>query len=80
MYTSKRNLIARPLGKKYPFPKKMDLDKDQYHFLKKKNIANTNEEYSRLIRSELFKNKPDFWEGNIYEIGTIKEILDRQNW
>ena len=43
-------------------------------------IANTNEEYSRLIRSELFKKKPEFWEGNIYELDTIKDILDRQNW
>ena len=58
----------------------MDLDKGSISFLKKKKIVNTNEEYSRLIRSELFKNKPDFWEGNIYEIDTIKKILDRQNW
>ena len=46
----------------------------------KKNIVNTNEEYSRLIRSEFLNNKPDFWEGSIYEIDTIKDILDRQNW
>ena len=81
VYTSKRNLIARPLGKRNILSRRKWIwIRDQYHFLKKKNIANTNEEYSRLIRSELFKNKPDFWEGNIYEIGTIKEILDRQNW
>ena len=58
----------------------MDLDKESIPFPKKKNIVNTNEEYSRLIRSELLKNKPDFWEGSIYEIDTIKDILDRQNW
>ena len=81
VYTSNKNLIARPLGKRNILSRRKWIwIRDQYHFLKKKNIANTNEEYSRLIRSELFKNKPDFWEGNIYEIGTIKEILDRQNW
>ena len=81
VYTSKRTLVARPLGKRNILSRRKWIwIRDQYHFLKKKNIANTNEEYSRLIRSELFKNKPDFWEGNIYEIDTIKEILDRQNW
>ena len=81
VYISNRNLIARPLGKRNILSRRKWIwIRDQYHFLKKKNIANTNEEYSRLIRSELFKNKPDFWEGNIYETGTIKEILDRQNW
>ena len=81
VYTSNRNLIARPLGKRNILSRRKWIwIRDQYHFLKKKNIANTNEEYSRLIRSELFKNKPDFWEGNIYEIDTIREILDRQNW
>ena len=81
VYTSNRNLIARPLGKRNILSRRKWIwIRDQYHFLKKKNIANTNEEYSRLIRSELFKNKPDFWEGNIYEIDTIKKILDRQNW
>ena len=81
VYTSNRNLIARPLGKRNILSRRKWIwIRDQYHFLKKKNIANTNEEYSRLIRSELFKNKPDFWEGNIYEIDTIKDILDRQNW
>ena len=81
VYTTTRNLIARPLGKRNILSRRKWIwIRDQYHCLKKKNIANTNEEYSRLIRSELFKNKPDFWEGNIYEIDTIKEILDRQNW
>ena len=81
VYTTTRNLIARPLGKRNILARRKWIwIRDQYHFLKKKNNANTNEEYSRLIRSELFKKKPDFWEGNIYEVDTIKEILDRQNW
>ena len=81
VYTSNRILVGRPLGKRNILSRRKWIwIRDQYHFLKKKNIANTNEEYSRLIRSELFKNKPGFWEGNIYELDTIKEILDRQNW
>ena len=58
----------------------MDLDKRSISHVKKEKYCKYNEEYSRLIRFELFKNKPDFWEGNIYELETIKDILDRQNW
>ena len=81
VYISNRNLVARPLGKRNILSRRKWIwIRDQYHRLKKKKIANTNEEYSRMIRSELLKNKPQFWEGNIYEIETIKNILDRQNW
>ena len=81
VYTSNKNLIARPLGKRNILSRRKWIwIRDQYHHLKKKKIAHTNEEYSRLIRLELFKNKPYFWEGNIYEIETIKNILDRENW
>ena len=57
--------------------------KIQIHFVnfyKKKKVAHTTEEYARLIRSELFKNRPEFWEGNVYKTKTISEILDKQNW
>ena len=81
VYISNRNLVARPLGKRNILSRRKWIwIRDQYHFLKKKKLAYTNEEYSRLIRSELFKNKPDFWEGNIYEVETIKNILERQKW
>ena len=81
VYTTNRNLIARPLGKRNILSRRKWIwIRDQYHFLKKKKNAYTNEECSRLIRSELFKNKPDFWEGNIYEVETIKNILERQKW
>ena len=81
VYTSNKNLIARPLGKRNILSRRKWIwIRDQYRHLKKKKIAHTNEEYSRLIRLQLFKNKPTFWEGNIYEIETIKNILDRQNW
>jgi len=81
VYTSNRNLVARPLGKRNILSRRKWIwIRDQYYHLRKKEIANTNDEYSRLIRSELLKNKPYFWEGNIYEVETIKDILDRQNW
>ena len=81
VYTSNRNLIGRPLGKRNILSRRKWIwIRDQYHLLKNKKVAHTNEEYSRLIRSELFKNKPAFWEGNIYEIETITDILNRQNW
>ena len=81
VYTTNRNLVARPLGKRNILSRRKWIwIRDQYHFLKKKKNAYTNEECSRLIRSELFKNKPDFWEGNIYEVETIKNILERQKW
>ncbi len=81
VYTSNRDLVARPLGKRNILSRRKWIwIRDQYHLLKEKKTVHTNEEYSRLIRSELFKNKPDFWEGNIYEIDTITDILNRQNW
>ena len=81
VYTSNKNLVARPLGKRNILSRRKWIwIRDQYYYMKKKKIASTNEQYSKLIRSELFKNKPYFWEGNIYEVETIKDILDRQNW
>ena len=81
VYSSNKTLVARPLGKRNILSRRKWIwIRDQYHLLKEKKAANTNEEYSRLIRSKLFKNKPEFWEGNIYEIETITDILDRQNW
>ena len=81
VYSSNKTLVARPLGKRNILSRRKWIwIRDQYHLLKEKKAANTNEEYSRLIRSKLIKNKPEFWEGNIYEIETIKDILDRQNW
>ncbi len=81
VYTSNKNLVGRPLGKRNILARRKWIwIRDQYHILKKKKVAQTNEEYSRLIRTELFKNTPEFWEGNVYEIETITDILDKQNW
>ena len=81
VYTSNKDLVARHLGKRNILSRRKWIwIRDQYLQLKKKKVAKTKEEYARLIRSELFKNKPEFWEGNIYELNTITQLLDKQNW
>ena len=81
VYASYKGLVARHLGKRNILSRRKWIwIRDKYYYFKKKNVAYTNEEYARLIRSELFKNKPEFWEGNIYETKTISEIIDKQNW
>ena len=78
---SYKDLVARHLGKRNILSRRKWIWlRDKYYYFKKKKVANTNEEYARLIRFELFKNKPEFWEGNIYNTKTISEILERQNW
>ena len=81
VYTSNKDLVARHMGKRNILSRRKWIwIRDKYYYFKKKKIAHTTEEYARLIRSELFKNKPDFWEGNVYKTTTISEILDKQNW
>ena len=81
VYTSNKDLVARHMGKRNILSRRKWIwIRDKYYFYKKKKVAHTTEEYARLIRSELFKNRPEFWEGNVYTIKTISEILDKQNW
>ena len=81
VYASNKSLVARHLGKRNILSRRKWIwIRDKYYYFKKKKVAQTNEEYARLIRSELFKNKPEFWEGNVYKTKTISEILDKQNW
>ena len=79
--TSNKDLVPRHLGKRNILSRRKWIWlRDKYYYFKKKKVAHTTEEYARLIRSELFKNKPEFWEGDIYRTKTISEILDKQNW
>ena len=81
VYASNKDLVARHMGKRNILSRRKWIwIRDKYYYFKKKKVAHTTEEYARLIRSELFKNKPEFWEGNIYKTKTISEILDKQNW
>ena len=81
VFTSNKDLVARHLGKRNILSRRKWIwMRNKYYYFKKKKVAHTTKEYARLIRSELFKNKPEFWEGNIYNTKTISEILERQNW
>ena len=81
VYTLNKDLVARHLGKRNILSRRKWIWlRDKYYYFKKKKVARTTEDYAKLIRSELFKNKPEFWEGNIYKTKTISEILDKQNW
>ena len=81
VYTSNKNLIARPLGKRNILSRRKWIwIRDQYYKLKEKKVAYNPEEFAKLIRSQLFKEKPEFWDGNIYELETITDIIKRQKW
>ena len=81
VYISNKNLVARHLGKRNILSRRKWIWlRDKYYYFKKKKVAHTTEEYARLIRSELINDKPEFWEGNIYETKTISEIINKQNW
>ena len=81
VYTSNKDLVARHLGKRNILSRRKWIWlRDKYYYFKKKKVAHTTEEYARLIRSEILKSKPEFWEGNVYKTETISEILDKQNW
>ncbi len=81
VYISNKELIARHLGKRNILSRRKWIwIRDQYHYFKNKRLARTHEDYARLIRTELFKNKPEFWEGSIYETQTIINILEKQKW
>ena len=81
VYTTNAKLVGRPLGKRNTQSRRKWLwIRDQYYKLKRKKVAHTNEEYARLIRSQLFKEKPDFWGENIYTLETMMEIIRKQKW
>lgn len=81
VYISNKNLVARHLGKRNILSRRKWIWlRDKYYYFKKKKVAHTTEEYARLIRSELINDKPEFWEGNIYETKTISIIINKQNW
>ena len=81
VYTLNKDLVARHLGKRNILSRRKWIwIRDKYYYFKKKKVAHTTKDYARLIRSEIIKNKPEFWEGNVYKTKTISEILDKQNW
>ena len=60
--------------------KKYNWIRNKYHFLKKEKKAHTYDEHARLIRSELLKKLPDFWDNHTYELETIIDIIKKRKW
>ena len=78
--TSKRD-VGRPKGKGNKLTiKKYNWVRDKHHFLMDKSKVHTIEESARLIRSQLKKEKPDFWDDDIYALSTIVDIIKKQKW
>ncbi len=72
---------GRPQGSKNKLTiKKYNWIRDKYYFLKKKKKAHTIDEHARIIRSQLLKEKPDFWDKHIYPLVTIIDIIKKQKW
>ena len=81
VYTTSAKLPGRPLGKRNVLARRKWIwIRDQYFKLKKKKVANTTEEFARLIRSQLFKEKPEFWGKNIYTLERMKDLIKKQKW
>ena len=74
-------IVGRPPGKRNRSTiKRYNWIRDKYYLLKKKNIAHTHEEYACLIRSELREKSPEAFDGDIYSISTIVDIIKKQKW
>ena len=81
VYTTSAKLPGRPLGKRNVLARRKWIwIRDQYFKLKKKKVADTTEEFAILIRSQLFKEKPEFWGKNIYTLERMKDLIKKQKW
>ena len=78
--TSKRD-VGRPPGKRNKLTtQKYIWIRDKHQILLDNKKAHTIEESARLIRSQLQKDKPDFWDNHIYALKTIMDIIKKQKW
>ncbi len=72
---------GRPKGLKNKTTiKKYIYIRDKFYFCKKNSIGHTLDEISSLIRSELIKDKPDWWTSEIYTLNTIKDVIKKRKW
>ena len=79
-HTGKRDL-GRPPGKRNKLTtRKYIWIRDKHQILLDNKKAHTIEESARLIRSQLLKKKPDFWDNHIYALKTIMDIIKKQKW
>ena len=72
---------GRPKGSRNKLTnKKYNWVRDQYYLLKKKKTANTTKEHSKLIRSKLKTDAPEWWGKDLYRLETIIDIIKKQKW
>ena len=72
---------GRPKGLKNKTTlKKYIYIRDKYYFCKKNSYGHTLDEISSLIRSELIKDKPEWWTSEIYTLNTIKDVIKKRKW
>ena len=81
IYRTGKRKVGRPKGKRDKLTtKKYNWVRDKYHFLRDKRKVRKIEDSARLIRSQLQKDKPDFWDDKIYALKTIIDIIKKQKW
>ena len=80
--TGKNKKVGRPKGRRNKLTiQKYNCIRDKYYFLTKtKKLPVTIKESAGLIRSQLLGKKPEFWNGNVYSLNTIIDIIKKQKW
>ena len=81
IYQTGKKKVGRPKGRTQLTIQKYIWIRDKHLFLTtEKKIAHTIEESARLIRSQLLKEKPEFWDDDVYSLITIKDIIKKKKW
>ena len=81
IYQTGKKKVGRPKGRTKLTIKKYIWIRDRHYFLTKtKKLAHNTEQSARFIRSQLLKEKPEFWNGNVYSLNTIIDIIKKQKW
>jgi hypothetical protein len=80
VYQTKKKTVGRPKGRNKQTDARYHWVGEKFYSIKKKKLAHTIEEHAKIIRSILKNKKPDFWEGKITNVETIKDIIKKQKW
>ena len=81
IYRTSKRKVGRPSGKRNELTtRKYIWIRDKHQILLDNKKAHTIEEIARIIRSQLLKKKPDFWDNHIYALKTIMDIIKKQKW
>ena len=81
IYQTGKEKVGRPKGRTMLTIQKYNCIRDKYYFLTKtKKLPVTFKESARFIRSQLFKDKPEFWNGNVYSFNIIIDTIKKKKW